>query len=122
MHCWLERAEWAARGGDLGTTFPWGEQLPDERPCWSGVVPLDHTCPVGLHVGADNPWGVNDLAGNVSEWTNSPGPDVGGEHAFFNVGGNWGDTDRAELGYKGRHLDVHSARFNNVGFRCVKSL
>jgi sulfatase modifying factor 1 len=63
-------AEWerAARGGQEGLLYPWGNESPDSRPeylaRWGGEVrgPL----PVGR--GAPNPYGIYDLCENVHEW------------------------------------------------------
>ena len=63
-------AEWerAARGGEEGRLYTWGDEPPHERPeylrRWSGEVkgPL----PVGQ--AAPNPFGVYDIGENVHEW------------------------------------------------------
>jgi len=63
-------AEWerAARGGDEGRLYPWGDDPPQSRADyqerWGGNVrgPL----PVGR--GAPNPYGIYDLCKNVHEW------------------------------------------------------
>jgi serine/threonine protein kinase/formylglycine-generating enzyme required for sulfatase activity len=65
-----EEWEWAAHGATAGTTFPWGEELASDQLCWSGVhkrVGLG-TCEGRSHASGVTPFGVHDLAGNVSEW------------------------------------------------------
>jgi serine/threonine protein kinase len=68
-----EEWEWAAHGGVAGTTFPWGEELARDQLCWSGLhkrVGLG-TCEVRSHPAGITPFGVLDLAGNVSEWASA---------------------------------------------------
>jgi len=65
-------AEWeyAARGSN-GREFPWGNEPPDNaRIHWSGGggPRVFGTAPVGSHPGDVSPFGVLDMAGNVSEW------------------------------------------------------
>jgi len=60
-------AEWekAARGTD-GRTYPWGNVF-DEKKANIGASPQ----PVGSFPEDRSPYGVFDMAGNVSEWTDS---------------------------------------------------
>lgn len=64
-------AEWeAAARGRAGRTYPWG----DERPTPARAVfgrDSGQTLPVGSRRSGATPQGVNDLAGNVDEWTSS---------------------------------------------------
>jgi len=61
-------AEWekAARGLD-GRLYPWGN-------AWRRVANVNSggTAAVGSHRGDRSPYGVLDMAGNVSEWTTTP--------------------------------------------------
>jgi formylglycine-generating enzyme required for sulfatase activity len=65
-------AEWekAARGTD-GQEYPWGNQPPDDTLCnFNGS--LGQLTPVGFFSPqGDSPYGLNDMAGNVWEWTHS---------------------------------------------------
>ncbi len=62
-------AEWeyAASGGD-GREFPWGDALGPERANTVEHGPLS-TTPVGIHPTGRAPFGCDDMAGNVEEYT-----------------------------------------------------
>lgn len=111
--------EWAARGADRGTTYPWGEDAPDKQLCWSGGgKELAHTCPIGSFPAGASPQGVLDLAGNVGEWVTSKNdakiPDRGGR------GGSWQDAVRASM--KATHSSWFKPdyRCGFLGIRCAK--
>ena len=75
-------AEWeyAARAGQRGSLFPWGDREPNDTdvfPCniWQGDFPRRNTGADGWPATAParsfepNPWGLYNLSGNVWEWT-----------------------------------------------------
>ncbi len=61
--------EWAARGGDEGLTYPWGNEDPDEQVCWTGKKRQAETCPVGTFVAGKSKHGILNMGGNVLEFT-----------------------------------------------------
>jgi formylglycine-generating enzyme required for sulfatase activity len=124
-------AEWekAARGAG-GRIFPWGDSAPPgaanfgkhhKGPLPGGSFPLDKS-----------PYGVMDMAGNVSEWVgdyylasyyaraperNPPGPRRGSLRVVR--GGYWASPEkniRADRRWKGEPSMAHGG----VGFRCAR--
>jgi formylglycine-generating enzyme required for sulfatase activity len=133
-------AEWekAARGTDR-RKFPWGSKWDTNKCVNSWKYDISYPQPVGsLHDG-DSPYGVSDMAGNVSEWCldwfnfsyykisqkkNPPGPNSG----IFKVirGGAWnlsgGDWNSPKFFSTYFRADYQKTKFKSsgVGFRCVK--
>lgn len=121
-----EEWEWAARGGDRGSKYPWGNAGPGPQVCWGSGKKA--TCAVGSFPAGDNPWGVHDLAGNVAEWTSNIF-----KEGQTTVVGNGGKVVRGGS-YSAGSMDVAPARWLTasesrgedpkdklwqVGFRCV---
>lgn len=59
--------EYAARNGDRGDLYPWGNDWKDNQAVLKEATPGK----VGAHPEGNNRWGVADLIGNVWEWTSS---------------------------------------------------
>ncbi len=124
-------AEWekAARGED-GRAYPWG---PRYDPSKSNTGPGPK--PVGSIPGDRSPYGVFDMAGNVSEWTDSwyrayPGntyksTDYGifqkvVRGGAFNEKQHFADEMFAQTTFRNYNRPHHAGPDN--GFRCAKSL
>jgi formylglycine-generating enzyme required for sulfatase activity len=125
-----EEWEWAARGEDRGTTYPWGDEAPGGRLCWNGgnVKRYDKklgTCAVGSYPAGDSPQGIKDLAGNVWQWTSTATAYATTSHV--NRGGSWRDDDRAvvsasfRLGNNWRHPSAPDYGIHVIGFRCART-
>lgn len=126
-------AEWekAARGTD-GRPYPWGSAAPD-----ASLLTFDHQqadpTRTGSHPAGASPYGVLDMAGNVSEWVAdwyagdyyalSPlfaplGPESG-EHRVVR-GGSWKAN---AMGVRSAHrfIQLPDQPTFDLGFRCVLS-
>jgi serine/threonine-protein kinase len=66
-----EEWEYAARGGDQNYLYPWGNEWQADRAVVSEVVSETFPKPVGSVPEGKNRWGVEDLIGNVWEWTST---------------------------------------------------
>jgi formylglycine-generating enzyme required for sulfatase activity len=125
-----EEWEWTARGGERGSTYPWGDEAPGSRACWARGSDAggdrSGTCPAGAHPEGDAPSGVKDLAGNVWEWTSSAtvyGADSrgrGGTPVKVARGGGWADSEPARLSAAIRFSDLPTRRSADLGFRCAR--
>ncbi|MEI7892598.1 MAG: SUMF1/EgtB/PvdO family nonheme iron enzyme [Myxococcales bacterium] len=71
-----EEWEYAARGVD-GREYPWGNEPPEKQLCWVGEGSdlgkgnRNTTCPVGSYPAGRSLFGLDDMSGNVWEWTSS---------------------------------------------------
>jgi len=128
-------AEWerAARGTDKPRVFPWGDEAPTcDKANFSGCV--GDTDEVGKHPAGASPYGVQDMAGNVWEWTadwygadyyggsesvDPRGPQTGTLKVMR--GGCW-VSGASSLRSTCRKPEVPSLWAPNVGFRCVYPL
>jgi formylglycine-generating enzyme required for sulfatase activity len=116
--------EWAARGGDRATTYPWGKEPPANRICWDGkgndrVARGFHTsCDVGTYPAGDSPQGVKDLAGNVWEWTSSGEAE---RDVHVTRGGGWDYFNPNVVAAGSRQVQPAGVRVGaNYGFRCAR--
>lgn len=114
-----EQWEKACRGVD-GRRFPWGDDdaTPD-RAC-HGRDPVEGgPDPVDAHPSGESPYGVRDMAGNVWEWTSTAVEDS--EPLNVLKGGCYNDPP-ALLEAPMRLAASPKDKFENIGFRCVKSV
>lgn len=122
-----EEWEFAARGTD-GRRFPWGNEPPRQGATAQanfGTIdccaadPSDGyrtTAPVGSFPAGRSPFGLEDMAGNVWEWTASPFPGRPDQVALR--GGGWGNNPYC-LRAAYRHNNPPDIGLDMVGFRCA---
>jgi formylglycine-generating enzyme required for sulfatase activity len=104
--------EKAARG-EQGLAYPWGNAYEASK-LNSAVAGPGDTTPVGTYVEGASAFGVFDVAGNVFQWTSTPG-DAG---KMIVKGSAWDDYAGVGRGasFHNRKRDV---RHVIVGFRCA---
>jgi sulfatase modifying factor 1 len=126
--------EYAARGGKDGLTYPWGNEINQNRASYDVMYAPKSTAPV-TKLPPQNDWGLHDLAGNVWEWvadwydenyyatqpSDTPvldprGPDEG--EARVLRGGAWSDDPRL-LRTAVRDGVYPDYGLDNIGFRCA---
>ena len=123
-----EEWELAARGTD-GRRYPWGNREPmsaDPPLANAGTArccaqePADgaaRTAPVGSYPRGRSPYDLDDMAGNVWEWTASRFPGRPGDVALR--GGGWGNNAHC-LRVSYRHANPPDRGLDMVGFRCAR--
>jgi formylglycine-generating enzyme required for sulfatase activity len=122
-------AEWekAARGEE-GLNFPWGDEWDSEK---ANVKDrgLRGTASVGSFGDGASPYGVEDMAGNVWEWTadwydaypgNTAGDAYYGEKFKVTRGGGWFDQEAQSTTYNRNAADPSKTAIDELGCRCVR--
>lgn len=117
-----EEFEAAASNGGT-TTYPWGDDPPDDsRVHWSGSgVRQVRPTGVGWHPGGATFGGIQDMAGNVSEWTST---DAGfstemNEPEVICRGGDYADDAAKEMKAVTRYRCRTGLDWGGLGFRCA---
>ncbi len=107
--------EWekAVRGED-GRIFPWGSTWRPEQANTHDRGPFD-TLPVGRFPEGAGPYGLLDGAGQVYEWTSTPG----GKGRFLVKGGSWDDKGCGVCRPAARHGRPEAIKHILIGFRLV---
>jgi formylglycine-generating enzyme required for sulfatase activity len=130
-----EEWEYAARGTD-GRKYPWGSTEFSDRGFDTAVICSTISdaprlpCPVGSHPAGASPFGLQDMAGNVGEWTSSrytPDYALGGDVSDWRVrrggsvdwGNNWYVLGRLRSDRRSA-ADPNRADAD-TGFRCARS-
>lgn len=110
--------EWAARGGEVASPYPWGSDGPADQLCWSGKEKRALPCPVGTY--AQGSSGVFDLAGNVYQWTTTTNDSTG----TYRVGrgGSWKDTKPEQVAITNRGGFKTTYRCGFLGIRCATTV
>ncbi len=110
--------EWekAARGTD-GRIFPWGDDFDPAKLNSHDRGPFD-TLPAGSFPQGQSPFGMLDGAGQVFEWTASPG----NPGRFLVKGGSWDDSGCGVCRAAARHARPENLKHILIGFRLVRDL
>lgn len=108
--------EKAARG-DQGNTFPWGDEWMDGATNWAGIDPPG-TSEIGAFPLSISPYGVEDMAGNVFEYTATV-LDRDGQEVAVMKGCSWDDLPGFCRGAY-QHTRPLGSRHILFGFRLVR--
>ncbi len=122
-------AEWekAVRGDD-GRSFPWGNEW-DPNKANVKERGLRGTAAVGSFGDGASPYGVEDMVGNVWEWTadwyqpypgNSTEDPYYGERFRVTRGGGWFDEEAQATTFNRNAADPNKTANDDLGFRCAR--
>ncbi len=113
--------EWAARG-EQGREYPWGNEPPDATRANYGETGPRQATPVGLYPcgSTPEPEGVQDMAGNVWEWTESWYDERKQDKVLR--GGSWGVDAAVPPGLAPRTGSSLASGSDGIGFRCAREV
>jgi serine/threonine-protein kinase len=121
-----EEWEYAARGGSQGLLYPWGNE---KQVGYANVDLRDRfePAPVGMFVKDKSPFGIFDMAGNVSEWVQNfytekygAKPDV--NFRIYRGGNALDDPKPNTFRWYDHPRDILDKNKLRVGFRCAKDV
>ena len=120
-----EEWEFAARQGH-NALFPWGARTPtSEDACFAQREGAEGTCEVGSHPAGRTPSGIDDLAGNVWEWTDSAFCSYAHPDCFdprrVARGGSFASNGPDVVSTTVRVPFPPATRGATLGFRCAKT-
>jgi len=111
---WEKEWEWAARGGVSGRKYPWGDAAPGPRSACSLLSDSVGTCVVASYSEGRSAHGLEDMAGNVAEWTAE-----GVSRSRVYRGGSFLDSG-FRLEVANRQTADPENRDVKIGFRCAQ--
>ncbi len=121
-----EEWEYAARNGSVNNLYPWGDRWEENRAILNQTSPK----PVGSAGSGADKWGVQDLIGNISEWTETEfQPYEGGKFAapsdakgtFVTRGGSYIiSSANSKITSASRFYAPPTAKDSRLGFRLVR--
>lgn len=106
--------EWAARGGNMtANIYPWGTTTIDSTYANYGNN-VGFTTPVGNYPNGRNPYGLDDMAGNLWQYTS----EFAGDTPYIR-GGSYHNSVNGVITHN-RSAAVVTVTFGNTGFRVIK--
>lgn len=129
---WEKAARWDMRRG-VSRVYPWGNAFGKDR-CNTNESQNRGTTPIGSYRSGASPWGIEDVAGNVQEWTSSRyrrypyvaldgREDLESKGVHVLRGGSWYlSAQQARSARRGSHTHGEVAATGDCGFRLALSV